>query len=343
MSRIAGVFSETLLRTLRVKADEIMLDGRIKQQFIPQYEIIKALLSMQTASVNPRLSQRKDSDGRVKRYDLEVMWENACEIEPEDNTNCEFGGTKLSTNAQDYSIDWGQVVNFTISEYDMVDNEFNVAETIAKGMLRADKELVEAYAQYCTAVLEANKGVNQFTGSKGTVVGADTYIQPAYWDSKLIAYFVRVAQLNRFPAFALLSGGNLFEEYFTIMKMMANADGKGDAELFNAVKIFFDLFNIDSVNDPDLVTYMIAQGAVAVANRVYNPPTLEAIGINKRWTMASQFVPELKYDVFYEPECSNDLYDHNFKVKLSADLFVNPEGCEVNNTGILSFVCGTGD
>ena len=30
-----------------------------------------------------------------------------------------------------------------------------------------------------------------------------------------------------------------------------------------------------------------------------------------------------------------------FKVKLKADLFLNPIGCQANNTGVLTFTCGT--
>ena len=43
MSTTAGVFTETTIRNLRVMADEIMFDDRIKQQFIPQVGIVDGL------------------------------------------------------------------------------------------------------------------------------------------------------------------------------------------------------------------------------------------------------------------------------------------------------------
>ena len=341
MSRVPGVFSETQLQLLRAKADEIMFDDRIKQQYMPQIGIIDGLRAVNTAQVNPKLSQIKTSDGRTKKYDVEVIWDNACGIEAEDCTVCDNEGEKLSTNAQSYSLEFCQEVKFTVDEYDYVDNESDAMLAVAKGMLTADVKLVEAYAQYAVAVLTANRGVNQMgTGSKGVVVGSDTYILPAYWDAKLMAYFMRVSMLNRFTNPVLLSGSNLFEEYLVVQKMIADANGKGDAAMLNALRIYFDLFNIDSVNSPDLVTYLVSQGATAMANRVYNPPTLETIGAAKRWVKNSMFIPEFKFDMYYDAECSNDLVQHNFKTKLTADLFVNPEGCEVNNTGILTFLCG---
>jgi hypothetical protein len=323
----------------------MMLDDRIKQQFMPKIDIITGLRTVHTAQVNAKANSVKDSTGKTKKVDVEVIWDNACGIEAQDCTVCDYDGEKLSTNAQQYSLSFCKEVTFSVDEFDYLDNELDAMQAIAKGLLRADKQLVEAYAQYAVQILNANKGVNQMgTGSKGVVNGSDTYILPAYWDAKLMAYFMRVSQLNRFTNPILLSGSNLFEEYLVIQAAIQNAEGKGDAALMNALRIYFDLFNIDSVNNPDLVTYMVSQGSVAMANRAYNPDAIQVVGaadLHSRWTKVSEFVPELKYDMFYLPECSNDMVKHSFKTKLTADLFVNPEGCEVNNTGILTFLCGS--
>lgn len=342
MSTVAGVFSETGLLNLRAKADEIMFDDRIKQQFIPQIGLIDGIRAVHTAQVNPKFSQVRDSQGKSKKFDVELVWDNACGIEAQDCTVCDFGGEKLSTNAQAYSLSFCKEVQFSVDEYDYVDNELDAYMAIAKGLLRADKLLVEAYAQYVVSVLESNKGVNQMgTGSKGVVSGADTYIASHFWDAKLMAYFARVSSLNRFTNPILLSGSNLFEEYMVIQAAIQNAEGKGDAAMLKLINIYFDLFNIDSVNTPDLVTYLISQGSVAMASRAYNPDAIEDMGPGqKRYTRQSEFIPEFKYDMFVERECSNDMVKLNFKTKLLADLFVNPEGCEENNTGILSFTCG---
>lgn len=344
MSTIAGVFSETLLRDLRVKADELMFDDRIKQQFSPNIGILQAIQAAQTAQLTPKFMQIKDSQGKAKKYDVEVMWENACEIVAEECGVCDNAGEKLSTNAQIYSLDFCKQVPFSVSEYDLVDNEFDWSTLIAKGLLKADVELVNALAAYAVSVLNANKGVNAMgTGSKGVVSGADTYVEAAYWDAKLIAYFSRVAQLNKFTAPILASGANLYEDNFIIGKMTGDANGKGNAALMGTFPIYWDLWNIDTVNTPDLVTYMLSMGSVALANRTYNPSNLEVVNapdLQKRWTIPSKFVPGITYDVFYDAECDNDFVKHNFRLKLLADVFVNPAGCTATNTGILTFVCG---
>ncbi len=211
MSTTAGVFSETTLRTIRAMADEIFFDDRIKQQFIPQIEIINAIKTVQTAAVNPKFSQLKDSKGMPKRTDVEVIWENACGLTAGECTECTLDGDKLSTNAQTYSLDFCREVQFTVSEADYIDNEFDANLAVAKAFLRADKLLAEAYAAYCVSVLEANKGINNLTTGKGVVSGSDTYILASYWDAALMAYLSRVAILNQFTNPTIVSGSNLYE------------------------------------------------------------------------------------------------------------------------------------
>jgi hypothetical protein len=340
MSTVAGVFSETQLRTLRAMADEIMFDDRIKQQFIPQIGIVDGLKKVQTAAVNPKFSQLKDSSGMPKRTDVEVIWENACDLEAAECTTCTLDGTKLSTNAQTYSLEFCREVQFAVSEADYIDNEFDANLSIAKGLLRADKQLAEAYAAYTVSVLEANKGVNLLTTGKGCVSGSDTYIAAAYWDAQLMAYFSRVAIMNRFTTPTLISGANLYEAVWAAQMNRANDNGAGAANMFGVFPIFFDMFNIDTVNSPNLVTYLLSQNSVALANRAYNPSTPEIYGASKRWKVPSKFIPGFEYDIFYAASCDNDFVEHQFKVKLLADLFVNPEGCEADNSGILAFICG---
>ena len=163
MSTVGGAFSETQLLEQRVKATEIMLDDRIKQQFTPQYNIVNALKAAQTATVLTPLARRKD-------VDVEVIWENFCDITASSCAeSCEIGGDKSSTNAQTYSLSFCKEVGFSMNEQDFIDNEFEI--NIAKALLKADKELTEAYAAYCVAQVEAFKGTNALTSGKGTVAG----------------------------------------------------------------------------------------------------------------------------------------------------------------------------
>ena len=342
MSTIAGVFSETLLRDLRVKADELMFDDRIKQQFIPQVGVLDAIAAAQTAQVTPKFMELKQSNGGSKKYDIEVIWENACQVVTQECTSCTIDGPELSTNAQIYGLEFCKEVPFAVNEYSMVDNEFDFQSLIAKGMLKADKELAEALAVYAVSVLNANKGVNAYAGGPGVVSGADTYITAPFWGPNLMAYFMQVATMNRFTTPLLASGMNLYQDYFIYNKMVGNADGKGNAALMGTFPIYFDPFNIDTVNTPNLFTYMLSTGSVALGNRTYNPSSVQESAANwKRWTAPSKFVPGIAYDWFYKAECDNDMIKHQFKAKLTADVLVNPAGCTATNTGILTFICGS--
>jgi hypothetical protein len=334
MSTIGGSFDETILLNQIVRADELMFDSRIKQQFTPQYEIINALKAAQTATVQTPLSRKKN-------VAVEVQWENFCDIVAEAcATDCTIGGAKSSTNVAEYDLTFCKEVNFSMDENDFIDNTFDM--NVAKAFLKADKEITEAYAQYAVAQLEAFKGINVLTTGKGTVAGTETTIPAAYWTPSLVPYLNRISIMNKFVNPIFLSGSNLYEAYYTAQANNANADGKGDWNLWSGLQPYFDLFNIDTVNTPDLKSYLISMGSVALANKYYNPDVPQ-IGFDMtRYTMPSRFLTGMKYDVFYNNACegTSKLWSHNYTVRFRADIFANPVGCDLNNTGILSLSCG---
>lgn len=335
MSTTAGVFSETLLLDAIVRADEMLFDSRIKQQYIPKYDALKAIMAIQNARVLMPLSSSKD-------FDVEIEWMNTCDFAVQDNESCVLGGVEASTNVEKYSLTYEKAVPFSVDESKYRDNRFDLEEGIAKSLLAADVALVNHLTSYVIAKLNTFVGQNELDGGKGTVSGTNTYIKPAYWNSELMAYFHRAARMNHFDAPILLSGHNLYEQVYVAAAKAGNADGKGDAVLFGSLPMYFDLDNVDTVNS-EQVTYMIESGAVAFASKAYNPVIPETVpGVFTRYRMASKFIPELVYDVHYKPECSTgDTVKHNFKLKMKADIFLNPTGCQSMNTGVLLFTCGT--
>ena len=334
MSTVSGSFDETLLLDQIVRADQIMFDDRIKQQFIPRAEVLTVLQNIQNARVFSQMSASK------KDFDVVVEWMNVCEGTIEENTSCELGGIKSSTNVEEYALTYERSWGFTVDESDFVDNRFDMEESIAKLLLTGDKKLTENVATYAISRVNTFLGVNEYTGGKGVVAGTETSIAAAYWNADLMAYFNTAAVINKFDNPILLSGFNLYEQIFLAAAKAGNANGKGDPVLFGTIPTYFDLFNIDTVNG-EPTTYMINTGAIAFANKAYNPDTPQVVnGVFTRYTMRSKF-SGLVYDVFYKPECgTNDKVIHNFKMKLKADLFLNPAGCLATNTGILKYVCG---
>jgi len=283
--------------------------------------------------------QRKD-----KRYQVDVEWINTCQFTEIDNVACAVGGSEPSTNTQTY--DFARVaksVGFSVEVDTGKTNDFNFTDLMAKSFLQAKKTMIESYAQYLVAVLNNNAGVNAVgTDGKGTVVGDVTTIPAAYWNPALIAYLMRVGIVNRFDNPSLISGKNLFEQEVIAMMNQGNADGKGDKAMIEGMNLRFDLFNIDVVNSPTFYSYLVSQGAVALANRADYTPTVEVYDDFRAYMIDGSDIgfPEMQFDVIHKITCgTNDQAKHEVKVKFFADMFVNPAGCTATNTGILRFAC----
>jgi aminopeptidase N len=134
----------------------------------------------------------------------------------------------------------------------------------------------------------------------------------------------------------------LFEAAYIAQANAANANGKGDAILMGAFPTYFDIANIDSVNDPALKTYMLSLGSMAMVSKAFNPDVPETTFDFIRYTMRSAFMPELVYDVWYNNKCKEGQsrrVEHSWTIRLTADIFQNPQGCQNGNTGVLAFKC----
>jgi hypothetical protein len=338
MSITGGVFSETALVNIQVKADQIWQDRIQKEDYVPQADVVKCIIEQTTAKFSA-LTGAKDPT-------VEVSWINACDVEADSCTDCTISGNELSTNSEEKYLSREQCAEFSVCENDFRQNLFDVEEVIAKGYLKASLALDEWWAAQVVAVLNANVGANEVATGKGVVSGTTTYILPAYWDANLFGYFARVAIGNRFRRPMLISGANLFEAKF-IADFEACCENKRGK--FGSMDVCFDLFNIDSVNDPDLMTYMINRGALAFVTKAYYEGSTAAnpkkYMDQYRWAMPSFYLPGVIYDVHYDNECSGcgDFFTHNFKVKTFGDIFLNPVGCTETRTGILEFECGEED
>lgn len=334
MSTAQGVFSETQLVAIQAKADAMWLDRAQKEDYVAQVAVALAVLEQQTAKLQ-MLQGKKDRT-------VKVSWVNACELDDSAVTNCTFPTTELSTNIEEYELTSERQVGFTVNEHDFVDNTYDREEIVAKGLLMSSRILDEWWAAQIVAAINASKGVNEVTAGKGAVSGTDTYIIPAYWNADLVAYFNRVAIMNRIMSPYLLSGANLYESVWNAAYERAQAGDESKILKFGAMQIYFDLFNIDAANDPDLVTYLIGRGALAFVTKAYYDPTPIVYFDQSRYSIESYNIPGVRYDVHYTNECDSntDWMTHSFKLKTLGDVFLNPVGCTSTRTNVLSFICG---
>ena len=337
MSITAGVFTESTLANIQYKIDQIWADAIQKQDYVANVEPVLAILKNQTAYISDLKQMKKDPT-------VEIGWINACEVADEACEVCTIDGTELSTNVEEKYLTTCRQAAFMVEEGIFHTNLFDPEEIIAKGFLAAMKELDEFWAATLVAFLNANLGVNSVTVGKGTVSGTGTYILPAYWDANLMAYFNRVAKSNMFVNPYIVSGNLLYESVFNANYERTQAGDESKTLKYGSMPIYFDLFNIDSVNDPDLLLYMIHRGAIAFAAKAYYPGTITKYMDQHRWSIPSKNIPGLRYDVHYLDTCdaegTYDFMTYQFKLVTNGDFFLNPTGCDATRTGILGFSCG---
>lgn len=329
MSTTAGYFDETALQNIRARIEDFTnWDVNVQKQYQPFADTLKFIMKQQTAKFTQIENPKKDNV-------LEVEWLNACGLEDQECTECTMGGNELSSNIQELSLNLCREVPFFVKESTFLANDFDMEEAVAKGFMAADKLIVEWINQQGVAVIAANTGVNAFTGGKGTVTGAITYIGAANWDAALFAYFERVRILNKMKSPNLLDGSNLFEKYFAA-KMK---DSAFDSKMFGTIPYYSDLSAIDAANDPLLKTYLIDNGVIGLASKVYYPSIVNYFD-ERRYSIPSQLIPGISYDVYYKNVCYDKRHKHEFKVVFNGLIAVAPAGCTGTDTGILDFTCG---
>ena len=332
MSTTAGVFSETALRNIRMRADAIQFDEQLKKDFTPRIDIINAMRRANTARMLPL------QDGR-KNYTVELMWMNACAIEATACDTCTFDGVELSTNVETYALDQCKQADFTVNHYDFWSNDFGWEEAVAKGMMTAEIRLIEQVVWTYLTTLNTNAGVNQWGGDVGiaTIVGNETRINPVNYHANIISYLLKVAQFNQMGNPLMMSGNLLWDDYYNAQ---FNATGyntnDGNQSRFSSMDWFWDVWNFNVLGF-DLYQFMVQVGATAFASRGIYGSTPEYWAEADHWSAPSMFFPELIIDWSRKITCVNDMKNEVYVGKAHWGHFVNPTGCNAEVNGILQF------
>lgn len=335
MSTTAGVFSETVLNTIRAMADKRYLAGRTNLNFVAQVESLKIINQVQTANIS-------ELNARDKDYTLEIEWPNNCSIVTGDECEpCVVGGPELSTNAQKYKLENCIPAGFSVKGSSFIDNDFNTQDMIANGLLSADKVICEELNQRFLLWLSLVAGVANWNpgGEIGTPVGNQVQIATANFNIAAVGYMIKVLQYDRIDIRNNISGNELFNAYQNVSFTEGFIpDGIGTTGRVNTFPILFDLYNFNQAGLNDRI-FSIANGAIALVNKSYYGPTPTDIdGLKSVYTIQSRFFPGLTLEVWVQKVCENDLISYNFNVKLRYEFILNPAGCDALNTGIIQFV-----
>lgn len=330
----AGDFSPSQLASAIRTADQMWSDDMMKPDFLANVDIVKALKAEQNARVD--ILQDPEKDREVKVHWINMCGESVSDCSTDD---CDIAGNELGTDSKTYALGECKSWSFTVDEMKFRTNDYSMEQVVAKGILKADKILSEAIAANLAAKIESFKGTNVVTDGIGTVNGAttETDISAADWNERAFAYFYRVAIQNQLSNPFLLSGTNMFEDYFVANANKGNGEGKGAAALYSSMRKYFDLFNIDTANSPDLKSYMINRGSIAFASKSYYGAVPTKYKEQDRYSLASRNIDGMRMDVYYTNRCSSNTILHDFKFKIKFDWFLNPLGCDATRTGVLAF------
>lgn len=330
--------TDTLLNAVRDRAAELLLDGRTKLQYQPRtIDTMAAIQAVQTANIAPLF-------GNVKDYDVDVIWQDSCVIECSDTSACAPIAPELSAGKKTYSLTHQKEAAFKVTKAKYRNNEIDFEEAIAKGLATAEARLIECVQQRIIARLNAFAGVNEYTTGIGTVIGADTYIPAAYWDAALISELLMTMDYNQFATGAFLTANDAFRRAYIQSRFNSgNDNGKGAMAAFDAIQSFYDLSNINSVNNSTAISYLLATGSVAFASKPVYGTSKEETKEFDAISYQSNLVPGLWINLQIFDECDEDNKHFNtlkFKPFAIFDLFQNPVGCNATNTGVLAISCG---
>lgn len=329
----------SVLPLLLERVNGVWPDNQNKMDVTPNIDVLKAIVEQQTSRIDTIISNEKDRD-------VKVTWVKACPPTVDEcSDSCTFAGSEAATDSKTYALSKCGQTEFKVDIDGWYANEFEATDAAARLLQAHFTAHANAVAEYAVGVIEANLGTNAYTNMGKWTAGTTTTIQDADWTTALFGALQRAAIKNKMMAPYLLSGENLHQEFFMARTSQANSDGKGDANRIGTLPVYFDLFNIESVNSPDYISYMIDRGVLAFASKGYydtRPEKIEGRDAQTRITIPNPFFRQLLHDVQITTQCfDGHTYEH-YKIKTKYDVFVNPLGCNSTQTGILKFKRDTG-
>lgn len=340
-------FSTAKLAGLQLKADNIWQDSQQNASYVAEVAGLQAIRTNQTAQITPLQDPTKNYQVRINWIDKSGV--TAVDLGANAGNNCDLDENPLDAAGKPYKLDTFLKSGFSVNEDQMKNTIFSKDEAIAAGLLAAMKALDEKVAAKMMAKADSYAGTNRFLGPYTQSTG-QTQVPANQYTAAFFAYLAQAGILNRMRNSFLIDNGSLFQAKYIADAQSANADGKGNAALFNSKSIYFDLFNMAAAG-LTTDTLMIARGALAFTSRAkFEAAPRELTGkVNQtRYSVESPNLPGVRYDVYYTMKCvvnadaTSDQYGedeivHVWRFVFRGGLFLNPEGVAAGNTGVLAF------
>lgn len=333
----------TVLTTALVKQELMWADSQRKADYQANAVAANAIIENTTA----RLEILSDvSDKKTRK--AKIYWNDVCGVTPGTTAPnfCTISGTAPNSAAKEFEITKYATSSFELDEALYVNNTLMIPEVFADTLLKHLKALDEKIAQVAVASLDsfvqANANQSGIGCSDATGTWVETFVNPSYWSPSIMGYFKKTAILNKFSNPFLLDGSNLFDHYWNAQMNAGNGDGSGAKTMFDQIKFYSDLFNVDAVADKS--TFMINRGTVAFASKAWFTGVSQTAAVidsngRQKFSVKSNNINGLEYDVYITTICSGRFEKHNVLIVAEYDILNGAPSCD-DATGVIKFTCG---
>lgn len=341
----AGDFSPSVLQDIMLRAEQVWSGGVKASQYQANAIAAKAVLDNQTARITALEDPEKDNTVRV-------TWIDTCSTAVEDcESNCELDEPEAESKAKDYELTLCKKTGFSVDAEKVRTNIYTVQDISAENMAAKLKAMDEWLAQQTLVKLKSFAGINVFPDPwTYDAVANTTDVPAADYNRKMVASLLQQQIMNKMQGAYYIDNGSLWLDWTNAQLDAGNLDGKGDASRIAALNMYFDQFNFAPAGLTE-DTFMVAPGAVAIANKVRYTPTPTLIGgkiQQTRWTVDSPTLPGIKYDVYYALTCKTvngkEHIMHTWRIEFNGDILLNPNACPVtiggttySPTGVISY------
>src|SRR5690606_9424873 len=154
-----------------------------------------------------------------------------------------------------------------------------------------------------------NKNKETFTFSSTTL-----QIPAANYTNDLFVKMVIDAKINKLKDPFVIDNGALYRYVLNAQLEQGNGEGKGNHKKATLFDTYFDLVGFPTAPITD-TTFLVSASAYAFASRNYNGANPIEVnpkdGRQIRFSIPSNNIPGLRYDVYHEYVCSGKRFTHS--------------------------------
>lgn len=314
-----------------LKAEEVWADSQNQtDMYTPDAETIKALAERQQGRT--RIITELENP-ELEGNNVKVVWLDNCGEELDDDCQdvCDLTAEEVAMNSKDFTLTKCKSASFKINENDVLRNRYSIDEIIARKMLSKMKALEEHINAQSILFLSASAGWNKNPESY-TFDATTLEIPAADFNTDLFVKMAIDAKINKINDPFVVDSGALYKYYLKAQLEQGNSDGSGAQRKSMLFPTYFDLVGFPTAPVTD-TSFLVSSSAYAFASRNYNPNAPIEVhpkeGKQIRWSMPSNTIPGLRFDVYHEYSCTGKRFTHTYYIEANFDFLLNPVGCDV--------------